>query len=60
MPFATDGKEIFKTTYAYTTGLPRDTVKVCDELLRDLFVKNKKQATALEVEEIATELNLRL
>jgi general secretion pathway protein A len=60
MPFATDGKEIFKTLYAYTKGLPRDTVKVCDELLRDLLVKNKKQATATEVEEIAKELNLRL
>jgi general secretion pathway protein A len=60
MPFTTDGKEIFKTLYAYTKGLPRDTVKVCDELLRDLLVKNKKQATASEVEEIAKELNLRL
>jgi general secretion pathway protein A len=60
MPFSTEGQEIFKTLYAYTKGLPRDTVKVCDELLRDLLVKNKKQATATEVEEIAKELNLRL
>ena len=60
MPFTSDGQEIFKTLYAYTKGLPRDTVKVCDELLRDLLVKNKKQATASEVEEIAKELNLRL
>ena len=42
MPFTIDGQEIFKTLYAYTKGLPRDTVKVCDELLRDLLVKNKK------------------
>jgi len=60
IPFALERREIFKTLYAYTKGLPRDTVKVCDELLRDLLVKNKKQATASEVEQIAKELNLRL
>ena len=41
-------------------GLPRDTAKVCDEVLRDLLVKNKKQATVAEVEHIAKELNLRV
>ena len=59
-PFSGETKEIYKTLYAYTKGLPRDTVKVCDELLRDLLVKNKKQATASEVEQIAKELNLRV
>jgi hypothetical protein len=60
MPFTTDSKEIYKTLYAYTKGLPRDTVKVCDEVLRDLLVKNKKHATIAEVEQIAKELNLRI
>jgi general secretion pathway protein A len=61
VPFITsDGKNVYKTLYAYTKGLPRETVKVCDELLRDLLVKNKKVATAAEVEQIAKELNLRL
>jgi hypothetical protein len=61
VPFASNSKEIYKTLYAYTKGLPRDTVKVCDdEVLRDLLVKNKKQATVAEVEHIAKELNLRV
>ena len=60
MPFTSDSKEIYKTLYAYTKGLPRDTVKVCDEVLRDLLVNNKKQATVAEVEQIAKELNLRV
>ncbi len=60
IPFTGDGKNVYKTLYAYTKGLPRETVKVCDELLRDLLVKNKKVATAAEVEQIAKELNLRL
>jgi hypothetical protein len=60
IPFTSDGKNAYKTLYAYTKGLPRETVKVCDELLRELLVKNKKVATAAEVEQIAKELNLRL
>jgi general secretion pathway protein A len=60
VPFVSNSKEIYKTLYAYTKGLPRDTVKVCDEVLRDLLVKNKRQATVAEVEEIAKELNLRV
>jgi hypothetical protein len=56
IPFTSDNKEIFKTLYAYTKGLPRATVKV----LRDLLVKNKRQATTAEVEQIAKELNLRV
>ena len=60
VPFASNSKEIYKTLYAYTKGLPRDTVKVCDEVLRYLLVNNKKQATVAEVEQIAKELNLRV
>jgi general secretion pathway protein A len=60
LPFRDEEREIYKTLYAYTKGLPRDTVKVCDELLRDLLSKNKKQAGAQEVEQIARELNLRV
>ena len=60
MPFSGETKEIYKTLYAYTKGLPRDTVKVCDEVLRELVAKNKKQATVEEVAQIAKELNLRI
>lgn len=60
LPFSNDGQEIYKTLYAYTKGLPRDTVKVCDELLRELLAKHKKQASVAEVEQIAKELNMRV
>jgi general secretion pathway protein A len=60
LPFSPEAKEVYRTLYAYTKGLPRDTVKVCDELLRDLLVKNRRHATAAEVAQIAKELNLRL
>ncbi len=46
--------------YAYSKGLPRDAVKICDEVLRDLFSRQQTQATAQEVEKIAQELNLKV
>jgi hypothetical protein len=60
IPFSSDSQDLYKTLYAYTKGLPRDTVKVCEEVLRDLLVKNKRYATTAEVEQIAKELNLRI
>src|SRR2546423_8192618 len=51
--------EAYKTLYAYTKGLPRDAIKVCFELLIDLAVQGKKQATAKQIEEIAKAQNLR-
>lgn len=50
--------EIPKVLYAYSKGLPRDAIKVCDEVLRDLMAKGKKSASSHQVEAIARELNL--
>jgi general secretion pathway protein A len=57
LPFE-DGNEVYRVLFAYSKGLPRDAVKVCDEVLRYLTVQGKYQATAAEVEMIAKELNL--
>jgi general secretion pathway protein A len=59
LPFV-QGDGVYKAIFAYSKGLPRDTVKICDELLRELVVENKKQATAEDVAEIAKQLNLQL
>jgi general secretion pathway protein A len=58
-PFTTDA-EIYKVLYAYSKGLPRDAVKVCDEALRDMLVKNQTAATAAQIEQIAKEFNLQI
>ncbi len=55
-----ENSEAIKTLYTYTKGLPRDAIKVCFELLIELVVQGKKQATAQQVEEIAKGQNLRL
>jgi len=57
LPFE-DDSEVYRVLFAYSKGLPRDAVKVCDEVLRYLTVQGKYQATAAEVEMIAKELNL--
>src|SRR5712692_9620876 len=58
LPFQEDGGQWDKTLYAYSKGLPRDAVKVCDEILRALVATDKPRATAADVTEIAKELNL--
>src|SRR5205814_941406 len=50
----------FKTLFAYSKGLPRDAIKVLDEVLRDLVVSGKPTANAQDIEHIAKELNLSL
>ncbi len=57
-PFDAADPEIFKLLFAYSKGIPRDAVKVCDELLRDLAAKGKSHASSHEVEVICRELNL--
>jgi general secretion pathway protein A len=57
-PFDTTDPKIFKVLYAYSKGLPRDAVKVCDEVLRELMALGKRQASSHQVETIARELNL--
>ena len=54
-----DDDEAYTMLYKYTKGLPRDAIKVCFELLIDLAVQGKKQATAQQVEDIAKAQNLR-
>jgi general secretion pathway protein A len=58
LPFVSEDQEAYKTLYTYSKGLPRDAVKMCDEILRYLFVNKKSQVSAAEVEMIAQELNL--
>jgi general secretion pathway protein A len=57
-PFDETDPEIYKVLYAYSKGLPRDAIKVCDELLRELMSIKKKQASSRIVEKICRELNL--
>ena len=56
-PFANDDG-VYKTLFAYSKGLPRDAVKVCDEVLRELIASKRERATSGDVEKIAKELNL--
>ncbi len=52
--------EAYKALFAYSKGLPRDAIKVCDEVLRDLVARQRTRATADDVTQIAAELNLKL
>lgn len=56
-PLADDA---YRSLFAYSKGLPRDAIKVLDEALRDLAFRDKKVATAEDIERIAQELNLSL
>jgi general secretion pathway protein A len=57
-PFEVPESDIYKVLFAYTKGLPRDAIKVCDEALRDMMFKGKKQASSEQIEQIAKEMNL--
>jgi general secretion pathway protein A len=59
LPFA-EGTDSYKAIFARSKGLPRDAIKICDEVLRELLASDRKQATAQDVEKIAEELNLRI
>lgn len=48
----------YKTLFTYSKGLPRDAIKVCDEVLRALMVSGKHHADAALITRIAGELNL--
>ncbi len=58
MPFHAVDDDVYKIIFNYSKGLPRTAVKICDEVLRDLVVRQKRVATASEIESIARELNL--
>jgi len=51
-------EEIYKTIYAYTKGLPRDTVRVCSLVLITLAIKRLKHATLDMVVQAAKDCNL--
>ena len=51
-------EEAYKVLFAYTKGLPRDAVKVCDEVLRALYAARERRASADLVDEVARDLNL--
>jgi general secretion pathway protein A len=57
MPFVA-GDSVYKTLFVRSKGLPRDAVKVCDEVLRELVASERKQATGKDIEIIADQLNL--
>jgi hypothetical protein len=50
----------YKALFAYSKGLPRDAIKVCDEVLRELLATGRKVATVKDVEAISKQLNLKL
>jgi general secretion pathway protein A len=53
-----DPADAYKSLFTYSKGLPRDTIKICDEVLRELIVNGQRQASADIVAKIARELNL--
>jgi hypothetical protein len=48
----------YQVLFDYTKGLPRDIIKVADDVLRHLMAQNKKQITVAEIETIIQENNL--
>jgi general secretion pathway protein A len=57
LPFPND-HTIYQVLFDYTKGLPRDIIKVADDVLRHLMVNNKKQITVPEMEAIIHENHL--
>jgi general secretion pathway protein A len=58
-PFDETDTEMYKMLFAYSKGLPRDAIKVCDEVLRELAFSDRRKATHKDIEKIALELNLK-
>jgi general secretion pathway protein A len=54
-PFETD---IIKVIFAYSKGLPRDAIKICDEALRVMALREKRTIQQAEIEQIAKGFNL--
>jgi hypothetical protein len=52
-PFDTQDLESFTIIFRYSKGLPRDAIKVGDELLKFLLGKEAKKATPADVEAVA-------
>jgi len=54
-PFSDDA---FQEVFAYTKGLPRDAIKLADEVLRHLYISQQDTATAAEVTHAARQLDM--
>jgi general secretion pathway protein A len=54
-PFTEDA---YKAMFVSSKGLPRDAIKLADETLRDLFVKQEHKANGARIQQIAPTLNL--
>lgn len=52
-PFDEQDMESFNIIFRYSKGLPRDAIKVGDELLKFLLGKDARKTTAAEVEQVA-------
>ena len=52
-PFSGDDIESFTILFKHSKGLPRDAIKVGDELLKHLLGKEARKATPQDVEEVA-------
>ena len=52
-PFADTDEESFKIIFRYSKGLPRDAIKVGDEILKFLVGKETKKIMPADVEEVA-------
>src|SRR3989442_12609125 len=55
LPFS---QEALTEVFAYSKGLPRDAVKLSDEILRHVFLQQGTQATAEHVRNAANDLDL--
>jgi hypothetical protein len=52
-PFAESDMESFNIIFRYSKGLPRDAIKVGDELLKYLVGKDERKAKPADVETVA-------
>jgi general secretion pathway protein A len=52
-PFRADDTDVFSILFTYTKGLPRDAIKVADDVLKYLHANDKKKVNTAEVEQIA-------
>jgi general secretion pathway protein A len=52
--------EGYRTLYAYTKGLPRDAVKVCDEVMRVLASSGRKQASTEDITAVCEQFRLKI
>lgn len=57
-PFRADDTDVFTVLFNFTKGLPRDAIKVADDILTYLQANDKKKITAAEIEQIAKENDL--